>query len=125
MSDAPKRHWFRYSLRTLLVLAAIFGCWLGYQANWIRQRRAAVGWMATQAEHWHHMPIDQRPYFETDAPWTIRLWGEQGLSRVGVVVEPEQVDAKQRELERLFPEADGILVLAPGPGYGETDDPTH
>lgn len=34
----PKRRWLRFSLRTLLLATAVFGCWLAYEANWIRHR---------------------------------------------------------------------------------------
>ena len=35
---APKRRWFRFSLRMMFVVVTVFGCWLGYELNWIRQR---------------------------------------------------------------------------------------
>jgi hypothetical protein len=35
---APNRRWFQWSLRTLFVVVTVFGCWLGYEFNWIRQR---------------------------------------------------------------------------------------
>ena len=38
--NTPYRRWFRFSLRTMFVLVAVFGCWLGYEMNWIRQRHA-------------------------------------------------------------------------------------
>jgi hypothetical protein len=38
---APKRRWFAYSLRTLFVVVTVFGCWLGWNINIVRQRREA------------------------------------------------------------------------------------
>ena len=32
-SPKPKRHWFQFSLRTLLVMTVIFSCGLGWVAN--------------------------------------------------------------------------------------------
>ena len=40
----PKRRWFQWSLRTLFVVMALFGCWLGYEVNWIRERHT---WLPT------------------------------------------------------------------------------
>jgi hypothetical protein len=42
MTPAPKGRWFRFSLRTLFVVVTVFGCWMGYEVNWIRQRRALL-----------------------------------------------------------------------------------
>jgi hypothetical protein len=39
MTPAPKRRWFRWSLRRMFALVTIFACWLGWNANWIQQRR--------------------------------------------------------------------------------------
>ena len=33
------RRWLRFSLRTLFVLVTVVCVWLGYQLNWIRERR--------------------------------------------------------------------------------------
>lgn len=38
MNLPPRRRWFRFSLRALFLVVTAFGCWLGYQLNWIRQR---------------------------------------------------------------------------------------
>ena len=35
---APKRRWFRWSLRTMFVVVTLFAVWLGYSLNWIRER---------------------------------------------------------------------------------------
>jgi hypothetical protein len=39
MTPLPKRRWFAFSLRTLFVVVTLVACWLGYELNWIRQRR--------------------------------------------------------------------------------------
>jgi hypothetical protein len=39
---APRRRWFAFSLRALFVVVTVFGCWLGYQLNWIRERHEAL-----------------------------------------------------------------------------------
>ena len=35
----PRRRWTRWSLRGLLLVIVVFGIWLGYEMNWIRERR--------------------------------------------------------------------------------------
>jgi hypothetical protein len=34
--------WLRFSLRALFVVLTALCCWLGYQLNWIKQRRAIL-----------------------------------------------------------------------------------
>src|SRR5687767_7399199 len=42
MSEIPKRPWFRYSMRTLLLLMTIVAFCLGYAANQVRIRKQAI-----------------------------------------------------------------------------------
>jgi hypothetical protein len=42
MSEAPKRRWFRFSLRTLFVVVTVIGIWLGWNFNTAQRRRAAL-----------------------------------------------------------------------------------
>jgi hypothetical protein len=43
-ANLPKpRRRFRFSLRTMFVLVTALCVWLGYQLNWIRQRRNVLG----------------------------------------------------------------------------------
>ena len=41
-TSAPKRRWFRFSLRGLLVIVTVFGCWLGWQISAIHLRRSTA-----------------------------------------------------------------------------------
>ncbi len=38
MTPAPKRRWFRFSLRTLFVVVTVLGVWLGMRANSVHRR---------------------------------------------------------------------------------------
>jgi len=40
MTTAPKRRWFRFSLRGLLVVVTVLGCWLGWEVSAVHQRRS-------------------------------------------------------------------------------------
>src|SRR4249919_3316018 len=42
MTALPKRRWFRFSLRTMFVVVTIFGVWLGWQLNIVRERKAIL-----------------------------------------------------------------------------------
>src|SRR5262249_20152357 len=117
MPHAPNRRWFRWSLRTMFVVVTILGLWLFPQMKWIMDRRAALRWIVTQGDIWRDVPVSQRAHLGgVPAPWQIRMLGETGVEQIGVVVEAAEVAARRKELERLFPEAE-VLVMAPGPGY--------
>ena len=100
----------------MFVVVTVLGLWVFPQLKWIMDRHSAIGWAATQAEYWHDLPVSQKTFFGTPAPWQIRMFGETGVERISVVVEPDAAVAKQIELQRLFPEAD-VFVGSPGPGY--------
>ena len=38
MTAAPKRRWFRFSLRTMFVVVTVVACWLGWNLHQVRQR---------------------------------------------------------------------------------------
>jgi hypothetical protein len=105
-----------FSLRNLFIAISIIAVWLAYEFNWIRQRQVAIAWATSQAERWAGVPVSQRVHFGARAPWPIRMLGEAGVEQISVVVEKQEVAVKQRELERLFPEAN-VVVMTPGPGY--------
>ncbi len=117
MPAALKRRWFAYRLRTLFVVVTAIGLGVFPPLKWIMERRAALAWVGAQAAYWHDLPVSQRTLFGSPAPWPIRILGEAGVERISVVVEKEdEVAGKKQQLERLFPEAD-VMVLTPGPGY--------
>jgi hypothetical protein len=119
MDDQPnvtqrKRLRFRplhsFSLRTLFVVVTVFGCWLGYQLNWIRQRHEAI----TAG----HVPSDQDKI--VPAPGLLWLFGERGHAYVFIRVadSDELTTAEEADLKHigeLFPEAD--LGAESGPGH--------
>ena len=40
--DKPRRHWFQFSIRTLLIATAVFALWLGIRVYRVRQQEQAV-----------------------------------------------------------------------------------
>ncbi len=97
---APRRRWFRFafSLRTLFVVVTMFGCWLGYSLNWIRERHAAF----------HDRRLDivrlSPPAFSPAAPQLLWLFGESGITGV-YLMDPELTTGDLERLKSLFPEA--------------------
>jgi hypothetical protein len=105
--DKPKpRRWFRFSLRTMFVLVTVFCVWLGYQLNWIRQRRDAI-----RSDIILSIGTD-----ETRPPGLLWIFGEQGHSQISSF-RTDEVEINR--LEELFPEAQ-IFV----PFDREAPDPT-
>jgi hypothetical protein len=112
---APKRRWLRFSLRTLFIVLTVSGIWLGFQVNWIRQRREFIA--------------QQRSVFATgptigDASWRDPvsraaiapglLWflGEEGVAELHLQIFVKDYDGKDsddyeevRLARRLFPES--------------------
>jgi hypothetical protein len=115
MTPAPKRRWFRYSLRMLFVLVTVVCCWLGYELNWIRQRHA---FLAKQRVVFEQTPTLGFPGTSepvqgaTRAPDLLSLFGESGVSVLLLQIFVENYDGADsdrydevRLAKQLFPEA--------------------
>src|SRR6266702_5950070 len=101
MTTAHKRRWFQFSLRTLFIVMTLFGCWLGYQLSWIRQRHALLS--PQQVYGCGTVTVYQGG---TSAPWSIRVFGEPGYGELIVEVDDcSDADDTKRRVEMLFPEA--------------------
>jgi len=104
----PRRPWFQFSLRTLIVAVLLVGCglaWLGLQLRWLRDRQQARAWLGASKQSWYAPSMGGK--LSVDAPWSMRLFGEPGVVGIGLDVDeflrPTPYD--RAELERLFPEA--------------------
>ena len=111
MTAEPRRHWFRFSLRTLLIVITLASCsmaWVAYQLNWIRQRRAERA-----AEHKDFLDFGRGQISkegQAAAPWQLAIFGEQGLTEI---VLWRENDLRKAELQSLFPEAHVTSFLHP------------
>lgn len=100
---------FRYSLRTVFVILMACSVWLGYSANWVRQRNdviAAYGLAKWAEDH-------------KAAPGLLWLFGAKGYSKLIVVLDARDenwlTDDQQLEItriRRLFPEAHIEVALS-------------
>jgi len=109
----PRRRW-SFSLRTLLVVLTLAACWLGYQANWIRQRHAVINASQTDTFRcWTNYFDPFNPEAETPpcAPALLWVFGEPGyynlhIEMEGPIAVRDKVEqAKADRIARLFPEA--------------------
>jgi hypothetical protein len=132
MTPAPKRRWFRFSLRTLFAVVTVAAVGLAYEMNWIRQRHELIAQANASEESRSHSMWDMygttmQPIEGNRAPGLLWLFGEKGVRRFTVPVsapKPDKFNEEDRERilrsQRLFPEAeivyghvnqDGILSL--------------
>ena len=106
------RRWFRFSLRTFLVLVTLFGLWLGVQVKWIRDRHAALEWIR-EPSYRNGKPIaGSRKGFTSKpcpAPFSLRLLGEQGYREIILDVTRPDKDYTPAQLRKLFPEATTVV----------------
>jgi hypothetical protein len=111
MTPAPKRRWFRWSLRTMFVVALLVACGFGYPLNWIRQRHALIeapertGVEAEYGVAIVPMSLRATARVETNAaPWPLRWLGERGVSTL--YVRDDMPDPEVARIRALFPEAE-------------------
>jgi hypothetical protein len=118
MTTAPKRRWFRFSLRTLFLGVTLFGCWFGYELYWIRQRHAFI---AAEDSVRERIPAEGltvavtysgAPGKQPLAPSMLWAFGENGFATVFVLADADTVQEltdndrdRVRQARRLFSEA--------------------
>jgi hypothetical protein len=54
MTETPKRRWFRFSLRTLLLAVTIFGVWLGSRVHHAHQQKKAIAAIEAIDGYWYY-----------------------------------------------------------------------
>jgi len=88
----------RFTVRALLVLMTLLALFFWYHINWIQQRRTAIASGSLAAFEGPGETI-------TSPPGLLRLFGEQGYSRVLVDVSS---DEELEPTRLLFPEAEVV-----------------
>jgi hypothetical protein len=113
---APRRRWFRFSLRTLFVVVTAFGIWLGWQLHVVRERAAIRAWaekreIGFSSEEWPGMFVPGRkPAWVGVIPWYRRLLGDQGYVLIEMpygysAADKAAIQSDQALIEATFPEA--------------------
>ena len=97
----------RFSLRTLLVIVTLLGlamAWVTIQLKWISDRHQAVRWLSASKRSWYGPPTV--PEFWRQVPWSLRIFGEQGVMAIGMDVDEfsGEVPYSPDQLKSLFPE---------------------
>lgn len=111
--------WLRFSLRGMFVVITLFGIWLGFQVNWMRQRQEARRWIE-QHEFGDWSRVDPKDVVPTrpaaDAPWILRLQGETRLAYIHLDKSKlsENDISRIDSLPSLFPEAHQVQIVEPG-----------
>ena len=107
----PRRRYFRFELRTMFVVLTVFSLWLGYHANWIRQRHSLIDapeQTGVEPEYevaLQSMSLRAPLQVETkDAPWPLLWLGERGVYTL--YIRDDIPKAKVTRIRALFPEAE-------------------
>jgi len=108
-TPATKRRWLLFSFGTLFVVMVVFGCWVAYQLNWIRQRHAFEARDGVDS----YSSSDKGLF---NAPGLLQFFNEP--ARATVVLHfpaaPTPSELKDVDLaKRLFPEAETIVRIKP------------
>jgi hypothetical protein len=120
-----KRPWFcislsrmSYSLRALMLFVTAVGLWLGYEVNWIQQRRAFTDKNPT-AEFFFQASDGSGGTIRQRAPGLLWLFGEQGVLAIDIRIPEAEIHIDEQgipvarpshpviaQAKRLFPESE-------------------
>ena len=107
MNSKPRRRWWQFRLRTLLVAVVLLSiplAWVAYSLSWMRERELALfkhGVMSSLLDIPHGGP---KLHPDPPAPGCLGLFGEEGVSWIAI---PLNWQPEERErIKQLFPEAD-------------------
>ena len=106
----PKRRWFRFSLRTLLVVVFVVSiplAWVAYQLNWVRERHKFLRMLAVDAKERSSFLRSEVPHLypqpKRTLPIVARIIGEQPYSLIILPQSYSQILIE--EARSLFPES--------------------
>jgi hypothetical protein len=103
----PKRRWFRFSLRTLFVAVTALACWLGWQVNIVRQRRAILDTIG-RANEGVKYNLRGGIFRRFDEP-TVPIWrewlGDAPVLNIALWEYEPFAPSEIETIKKLFPEA--------------------
>jgi hypothetical protein len=91
----------------------VFACWLGYEMNWIRQRRTIIGYPQVQSSTYYNTEAVMlvgnskqtvRGQESVTAPWPLPWLGESGYA--GIFLGKGASEDEVAHVRLLFPEAE-------------------
>jgi internalin A len=100
----PRRRWFRFSLRTLLLAMTLLACWLGYQVwRWNERDKAIAQLRALGGE----VSFGTNP----TPKWLVAMFGEKPFRRVGIV-NLHRLPATDEHLQLMawFPDLETVTI---------------
>lgn len=103
MSTPPRRRWIQFGMRTMFVVVTAIAVWLGWELNYIRERREfsqrprVLGFNQLESIH-DGMGVDL-----PTIPFWRRWLGDHAILNIAIRDSPEE-DAS--DAMRLFPEAE-------------------
>jgi hypothetical protein len=132
---APRRRWFRFSLRTLFVVVTLLACWLAWNRSLVERRRAFLEKLRSSNEYKLYTYEDVRSAefareYHYDAPLTdaefrafwawrsrlvslgLTLFGEKAYALVLVTDPSSWTEASFQPVIDAFPEA-SVCVESP------------
>ncbi len=126
MGVAPKRRWFRFSLRTMFVMVTLLAVWLGWQVRWLHRRDKFQSWLKAQEEfaaaHGHEFTTSTAEWFPIPGSpprgsWLLWMFGREEVKTLTLTfvvddvaeLSPRRNEALKRAGE-LFPEAATIVI---------------
>ncbi len=109
MDEKPRRHWFRFSLRTMFVIVTILCIWFGWNLNKVRQRSTALTYLKQDGAD-VRLPADGWPM----KPWhtvplSLRLLGAEPVTRI-VLPKGRYTYGDVTRVTELFPEAEIVVA---------------
>ena len=107
---APKRRWPRFSLRTMFVVVTVFGCWLGWNLQQVRERERFLREIPSRGGSFYALtgvpqypPVKLRPI---SAPFVWSWLGATAVPADAISLPHDKFSRDEIErARRLFPEA--------------------
>ena len=106
-----KRRYLQFSLGTMFAAVTVLCIWLGVQVKWMRDRQEARKWLREHdcrvIGNSEKRLLDDDEYGPVTflAPWSIRLFGEEGVYCIVLNENPDSSTSTPRHWRRLFPES--------------------